>query len=124
MGSSTDYSLPPVAAFSRPSIEADEKQATFMEGGGSRLSSRLSNGKRNHNLRQHHQPQYRGEYLMAGKNEVVIKDANKLCAQIKNATDQEGARLEGNRIKNASTPAAPPLDDRSLLCIVLDDRGI
>src|SRR5215813_984633 len=81
-------------------ISGDEKQATFTGGDGSRLASRLRNGKRNHNLRQHHQPQYRGGTLMEDKIEVTIKGANEQRSQVKNSSDQEGAKLEVDRVEN------------------------
>ena len=61
---------------------------------------------------------------MADKKEVTIKGANEQRSRIKNATDQEGAKSEVERIENANIQAATPSDDRSLLGIVLDDRAI
>ena len=61
---------------------------------------------------------------MEDKIEVTIKGANEQRSQVKNSSDQEGAKLEVDRVENANTQAANPSDDRSLLGIVLDDRAI
>jgi len=53
-----------------------------------------------------------------------IKNANKQRSQTKNATDQEGAKSDVNKIEYINTHAVTPSDDRTLLGIVLDDRGI
>jgi hypothetical protein len=61
---------------------------------------------------------------MADKKEVTGKTANVQRSRIKKATDQDGVKLEADKIDSVNTQAASPSDARSLLGIVLDDRAI